>query len=59
MGTKIRLFKPDDINDKKPSPLSFFAKYQEATGLMTFYRLPTHAKLRKSANPVNSQVNYF
>jgi len=59
MGTKIRLFKPDDINDKKPSPLTFLTKIQEATGLLTFYGLPTHAKLRKSANPVNSQVNYF
>jgi hypothetical protein len=59
MGTKIRSFKPDDINDKKPSPLIFFAKFQEATGLLTFYGLPTHAKLRNRGNSVNSQVNYF
>jgi hypothetical protein len=59
MGTKIRLFKPDDINDKKPSPLIFFSKFQEATGLLAFYGLPTHAKLRKRANPVNCQFIYF
>jgi hypothetical protein len=59
MGTKIRLFKPDNINDKKPSPLTFFAKFQEATGLLTFYGLPTRDKLRKRATAVNSQVHNF
>ena len=52
-------FKPDNANDKKPSPLSFLQKPQEATGDLTFYGLPTAHKLRNHAHRVNSLFFIF